>query len=111
MRFVTINLDTDDASVIHETIVNALERCNCETPLTDERCSSCLALSSVAADIDRMLRQPAQPSGRMLGARAFSQRSAGWDELAGSSRSPAAAPAARLRLLPRRSDANGSRSR
>ena len=105
MRFVTINLDTDDATVIHQTIIGAVERCDCDGLVGEERCASCTALSTVAADLDRMLHPAAHASSRA--GRVWSGPPA-----TGGARDRSSAVTAgggRLRLLPRNSNSSSSR--
>jgi len=107
MRFVTINLDTDDASIIRETLVGALERCDCDALVTDDRCDSCRALGTVASDLDRMLQQEV-PVTSEAGRTALTWSGRPAASILGA-RSRATSAAGRLRLLPRQSDASGSR--
>jgi hypothetical protein len=102
MRFVTLNLDVQDARVVRRAVAGAIGRCGCQRGDDGGSCPSCEALEAVLADLDRVL---SGPGARRTG----SGPSYGTAPLrpSGAVALPAAAGAAgdRLRLLPRLGDA------
>lgn len=55
MRFVTLNLDVQDARVIRHTVARGIAGCGCRRGLAHDPCGSCQTLEAVLADLDRLL--------------------------------------------------------
>jgi hypothetical protein len=101
MRFVTLNLDVQDARVVRQTVAGAIGRCGCQGGDGPGACLACEALAAVLADLDRLLTG-ARPRRTGLGL------SSGQPPVraGGAVALPATAGAgARLRLVPRLGDA------
>lgn len=58
MRFVTLNLDLQDARVVRQVVAAGLAGCRCRSQVERDACDSCSALSAVLDDLDRMLSRP-----------------------------------------------------
>jgi hypothetical protein len=102
MRFVSLNLDVQDARVVRHTVAGAIGRCGCPRGDDDRSCPSCEALEAVLADLDRLLSGAGARRTRLGSALGTAPLRPG-----GVAALPAAAGAAgqRLQLVPQLGDA------
>ena len=65
MRFVTLNLDLQDARVVRQAVAAGLAGCRCRSQVERDACGNCSALSAVLDDLDRMLSRPLLTQSRL----------------------------------------------
>lgn len=67
MRFISLNLDLDDAAVLRRALEVATAGCGCLLGPAAARCRDCDAIGAVLGDLDRLLISPGRAADRSFG--------------------------------------------
>ena len=61
MRYVSLNLDRQDAARLRSTLLAAIAACPCGNVSPPRGCEDCEALTALATDLDRLLDPASRP--------------------------------------------------
>ena len=95
VRFVSLNLDLDDAMLLRQALILAVGNCACGSDVGQRRCTACISRNSLLSELDRVIERADSGVRRRAGDVAEVQ-----DLWLGTGFAAAARPASALRLIP-----------
>lgn len=95
VRFVSLNLDLDDAMLLRQALILAVGNCACGLDAGQRRCTACISRNSLLSELDRVIERADSGVRRRAGDMAEVQ-----DLWLGTGFAASARPASALRLIP-----------